>query len=388
MNEIVIKKTALYNLHEKLGAKFVSFAGWEMPIHYTGSGILKEHDAVRNHVGLFDISHMGRFMLSGKGCEAMLSKIVPTPTLKLKKGMAQYSFLLNEQGKVLDDIYIYKQAKDKIFIIVNASNREKDFLWLHSHLSDLHLSDPAGAPCPAGVAPLANLQDVTFETALLALQGPKSWDVLERVIPFDKEEIALRTFVDTEIIGARGKGTLVARTGYTGERGYEIMVSSSIAEKVWKALLAVGKEFNILPVGLGARDTLRLEKGYPLYGHEINEEITPIEAGLDKFIDFTKDFIGKEPLMLQKEKGVTQKRICFQLLVGGVPREGYSIYSGDKEIGRVTSGNFSPSLKKGIGMGLVDPRYAEQGSEIFIEIHERGAAAVIVKAPFYRKGNK
>lgn len=364
-----MKKTPLYDSHEKLGAKFVSFAGWEMPIHYTGSGILKEHDAVRNHVGLFDISHMGRFMLSGKGCEAMLSKIVPTPTLKLKKGMAQYSFLLNEQGKVLDDIYIYKQAKDKIFIIVNASNREKDFLWLQSHLSDP-----------------ANLQDVTFETALLALQGPKSWDLLERVIPFDKEEIALRTFVDTEIIGARGKGTLVARTGYTGERGYEIMVASSIAEKVWKALLAEGKEFNILPVGLGARDTLRLEKGYPLYGHEINEETTPIEAGLDKFIDFTKDFIGKEPLMLQKEKGVTQKRICFQLLVGGVPREGYSIYSGDKEIGKVTSGNFSPSLKKGIGMGLVDPRYAEQGSEIFIEIHERGAAAVIVKAPFYRKG--
>ncbi len=372
MNDVAVQKTArktpLHNIHAKLGAKFVPFAGWEMPIQYSGSGILKEHDAVRNHVGLFDISHMGRFTLTGKGCEAVLSNIVPTPTLKLKKGIAQYSFLLNEQGKVLDDIYIYKQGKDKFFIIVNASNREKDFAWLQSHL-----------PEPA------ILKDITFETALLALQGPRSWDVLERVIPFDKEEIALRTFVDTEIIGARGKGTLVARTGYTGERGYEMVVSSKIAEKVWKVFLQAGKEFHILPVGLGARDTLRLEKGYPLYGHEINEDTTPIEADLDKFIDFTKDFIGKAPLMLQRDKGVTQKRICFELMVGGVPREGYSIYSGDKEIGRVTSGNFSPSLKKGIGLGLVDPRFATIGSEIFISIHDRGAAAVIVKAPFYRK---
>ena len=371
MNEVTIKKTALYNIHAKLGAKFVPFAGWEMPIQYTGSGILKEHDAVRSHVGLFDISHMGRFDLSGKGCEAMLSNIVPTPTLKLKRGVAQYSFLLNDEGKVLDDIYIYKKGKDKFFIIVNASNREKDFAWLESHLESPAL-----------------LKDVTFETSLLALQGPKSWDLLERVIPFDKEEILLRTFVETQIIPAAGYGVLVARTGYTGERGYEIVVPSAIAEKVWNALMKVGKEFNILPVGLGARDTLRLEKGYPLYGHEINEHTTPIEAGLDKFIDFTKEFIGKSALLTQKEKGVTQKRICFELLVGGVPREGYSIYSGEKEIGKVTSGNFSPSLKKGIGMGLVTPNYAELGSEIFISIHDRGAAAVIVKAPFYRKNKK
>jgi len=369
MNEVIMRKTALYNVHVKSGAKFVSFAGWEMPIHYSGSGILKEHQTVRDHVGLFDISHMGRFELSGKGCEAMLSNIVPTPTLKLKKGVAQYSFLLNEEGTVLDDIYIYKRSKDKFFIIVNASNREKDFAWLESHLSDP-----------------AKLKDITFETALLALQGPKSWDLLERVIPFDKEAIDLRTFVETEIIPARGKGTLVARTGYTGERGYEIVVASKIAEKAWNALMKAGKEFNILPVGLGARDTLRLEKGYPLYGHEINEHTTPIEAGLDKFIDFTKEFIGKAPLLIQQEKGVTRKNICFELVVGGVPREGYRIYSGEKEIGKVTSGNFSPSLKKGIGLGFVDARFATIGSEIFIEIHERGAAAVIVKAPFYKKG--
>ncbi len=363
------KKTALYDLHAKLGAKFVPFAGFEMPIHYTGSGILKEHQAVRADVGLFDISHMGRFELAGKGCEAMLSKIVPTPTQKMKRGDAQYSMLLNEQGTVLDDIYIYKKGKDKIFLIVNASNREKDFAWLQSHLESPAL-----------------LTDITFETALLALQGPRSWEVMERVLPFSKEGIELRTFVETEIVSARGSGVLVARTGYTGERGYEIVVPVANVTKVWDALLAAGSDLKILPIGLGARDTLRLEKGYPLYGHEINENTTPVEAGLDKFIDFTKEFIGKAPLMLQKEKGVTKKLICFQLLVGGVPREGYSIYSGEKEIGKVTSGNFSPSLKKGIGMGLVAPNYAEMGSEIFISIHDRGAAAVIVKPPFYRRG--
>ncbi len=366
MNELEMKKTALYDLHAKLGAKFVSFAGWEMPIQY-GTGILQEHQAVRTDVGLFDISHMGRFELSGKGCEAMLSAIVPTPTLKLKKGMAQYSFLLNEEGKVLDDIYIYKISKDKLFIIVNASNREKDFLWLQGHLEEP-----------------AILKDVTFDTVLIALQGPRSWDILERIIPFDKEEIALRTFIDTEIVPVRGKGVLVARTGYTGERGYEIVLPAKIAQKVWNVLLAEGKAFKMLPVGLGARDTLRLEKGYPLYSHEISEKTTPIEAQLDKFIDFNKDFIGKAPLLAQKEKGVSQTRICFQLLAGGVPREGYSIYSGQKEIGRVTSGNFSPSLKKGIGLGLVIPSYADIGSEIFINIHGRGAAAVIVKPPFYK----
>ncbi|MBI3359295.1 MAG: glycine cleavage system aminomethyltransferase GcvT [Nitrospirae bacterium] len=369
MNEIAIKKTALYDLHLKLGAKFVSFAGWEMPIHYAGSGILKEHQTVRTDVGLFDISHMGRFELSGKGCEAMLSRIVPTPTQKMKRGDAQYSMLLNEEGTVLDDIYIYKKGKDKFFLIVNASNREKDFLWLQGHLENP-----------------AILQDVTLETALLALQGPKSWNLMERVLPFDKEEIALRTFVETEIIPARGNGVLVARTGYTGERGYEIVAPLPNVTKVWNALLAAGGELKILPIGLGARDTLRLEKGYPLYGHEINENTTPIEAGLDKFIDFTKEFIGKAPLILQQAKGVTKKLICFQLLVGGVPREGYSIYSGEKEVGKVTSGNFSPSLKKGIGMGFVAPRYADIGSEIFVSIHDRGAAAVIVKPPFYRKG--
>jgi len=369
MSEVTTRRTPLYHIHAESGAKFVPFAGWEMPIQYTNSGILKEHQAVRTGVGLFDISHMGRFELSGKGCEEMLSRIVPTPTQKMKKGIAQYSMLLNEEGKVLDDIYVYKISKDKIFLIVNASNREKDFAWLKGHLLEP-----------------AILTDVTFETALLALQGPRSWDILERVIPFDKEEIALRTFIETEIIPARGKGTLIARTGYTGERGYEIIVSSAIAANAWKALLEVGTEFEMIPIGLGARDTLRLEKGYPLYGHEINENTTPVETGLDKFIDFTKEFIGKEALVRQKEKGVTQKGICFELVVGGVPREGYSIYSGEKEIGKVTSGNFSPSLKKGIGMGLIDSRYAEVGSEIFISIHGRGAAATIVKPPFYKKG--
>lgn len=363
-----MNKTALYDTHLKLSAKIVPFAGWEMPLSYP-TGVIAEHHAVRNGVGLFDISHMGRFLLTGKGCETMLSKIVPSPSQKMKGGIAQYSMLLNDEGFVLDDIYIYKRGKDKIFLIVNASNREKDFLWLKSHLDES-----------------ATLTDVTFETSLLALQGPKSWDVLERVIPFGKDTIELRTFIETEFLAAPGAASIVARTGYTGERGYEMMIPNSAVKKVWSALMKAGKEFGILPIGLGARDTLRLEKGYPLYGHELDEQTTPITAGLGMFLDFTKDFIGKEPLALEKEKGTREKKIGFVLMAGGVPREGHPIYSGSKEIGVVTSGNFSPSLKKGIGIARVDARFAAEGSEIFVNIHDRGVAAVIVKPPFYKKG--
>ncbi len=361
-----MNRTPLYDLQTKLGAKFVSFSGWEMPLSY--SGVIEEHRAVRTDVGLFDISHMGRFALTGAGSETAFSKIVPSPTHKIKRGGAQYSMLLNEAGTVIDDIYIYKKAKDQFLLIVNASNREKDFNWIQSHLSSPSL-----------------LKDMTDQTALLALQGPRSWEVLVQIIPFGKEEIALRTFIETELIPVRGEKVIIARTGYTGERGYEIMIPSHAAVPVWNALMEAGSAFGIKPIGLGARDTLRLEMGYPLYGHELDEQTTPVEAGLAQFLYFEKEFIGKAPLEEQRKKGVSKKQIGFELVVGGVPREGYSIYSGEKEIGKVTSGNFSPSLKKGIGMGFVDPRYADIGSEIFINIHGRGAAALIVKKPFYKK---
>ena len=360
-----MNKTPLYNLHSKSGAKLVPFAGWEMPLSY--AGVLEEHQAVRTGVGLFDISHMGRFELRGKASKTVLMNLVPTPTHKIKRGGAQYSMLLNENGGVIDDIYIYRMGTERFFLIVNASNREKDFAWIQSHL-----------------VPLSVLSDVSDKTALLALQGPKSWDVLERVIPFGTEGIPLRTCIETEFLSVRGVSAFIGRTGYTGERGYEIVVPADAAQSVWNLLMETGKEMGIKPIGLGARDTLRLEMGYPLYGHEMDEETTPVEAGLSRFLDFKKEFYGKKALLTRMES-TKKKLIGFELTGSGVPRDGCPIHSGQKEIGRVTSGNFSPSLRRGIGIGYVDKNYAEEGSEIFVTIREREAAAVIVKMPFYRR---
>lgn len=362
-----MNKTVLYETHVKSGAKLIPFSGWEMPLSY--SGVTEEHHAVRRGVGLFDISHMGRFELSGKGSEAYLERITPGPVHKLQRGGAQYSLLLNPQGGIIDDIYIYKKGVDRFFIIVNAANREKDFKWMTSHL----------------LAGEVTLRDVSTETALLALQGPASWEVLVQVIPFGKSEIPLRNFIETELVPARGEKGLIARTGYTGEKGYELVLPAQAAEKVWTALMEAGKPHGIKPIGLGARDTLRLEMGYPLYGHDMNEETTPLEADLERFIDFEKEFLGKEKLVEQKEKGVARKLVGFELLVGGVPREGHVIYSDQKEIGKVASGNFSPTLKKGIGMGYIDVRYSQEGSEILVDIRGKAATGVIVKKPFYRK---
>ncbi len=361
-----MKKTPLYEIHVKSGAKIVPFSGWQMPLSY--SGVTDEHQSVRTAVGLFDISHMGRFELSGKGAEAYLERLTPGPVHKMQRGSAQYSMLLNETGGIIDDIYLYKRGVDRFFIIVNAANLEKDFKWMTRHL-------------PAGLV----LHDVSGETALLALQGPRSWEVLGQIIPFGKSEIALRNFIETELVPARGAKALIARTGYTGEKGYELVIPAEAAETVWNALLEAGKPERIKPAGLGARDTLRLEMGYPLYGHDMNEETTPIEADLARFIDFEKDFIGKEPLVRQRDKGLERKLIGFELLTGGVPREGHTIYSDQKVIGKVASGNFSPSLRKGIGMGFVDPRFSDEGSEILIDIRGKATPAVIVKRPFYKK---
>lgn len=361
-----MKRTPLYETHVKLGAKIVPFAGWQMPLSYTG--VTDEHRAVRSAAGLFDISHMGRFELSGKGAEAYLEQTTPGPIHKMQRGSAQYSMLLNERGGILDDIYLYKRGTDRFYVIVNAANMDKDFKWMTKHL-------------PPGLT----LQNVSSETAMLALQGPKSWEALVQIIPFGKSEIALRNFIETELVPARGAKALIARTGYTGEKGYELVVPAEVAETVWNALLEAGKPERIQPAGLGSRDTLRLEMGYPLYGHDMNDETTPIEADLERFIDFEKEFLGKEALVAQRKKGPQKKLIGFELLTGGVPREGHMIYSDQKEIGKVSSGNFSPSLRKGIGMGYVDPRYGDEGSEVLIDIRGNAAPATIVKRPFYKK---
>ncbi len=362
-----MKKTPLHAVHTGLNAVIVSFSGWEMPLHY--SGVTDEHKTVRSAVGLFDISHMGRFELSGKAAEAVLDRLTPGPVGKLPRWSAHYSMLLNEAGGILDDIYIYKRSKERFFIIVNAANRQKDFDWMLHHMPE------DGAV----------LTDVSDDTALLALQGPRSQEVLAQIIPFSKNEIPLRHFAETEWLPAPGVRSYVCRTGYTGEHGYELVVPASAADKIWKALLLAGESAGIKPVGLGARDTLRLEKGYLLYGHDINEQTTPIQADLMRFVDMKKSFIGKEALITEAASGPVKKIIGFKLLSGGVPREGHTIYSGEKEIGRVTSGNLSLMLKQGIGLGYVDAKYADVGSDIFIDIRGKAIPSTIVQPPFYRR---
>ncbi len=362
-----MKRTALFEVHQIHGAKIVPFAGWEMPLSY--SGVTDEHSTVRHAAGLFDVSHMGRFDLSGSGVEEFLDKMIPGPLLKLSGAGALYSMFLNEAGGIIDDIYIYKRGIDHYLIIVNAANREKDKRWLKQHLPK------------TGVA----FEDITEETALLALQGPRSWEILQQVMPFAKTEIALRKFVEVELVPTRGVKVLIARTGYTGERGYEIVIPAENAVAVWHALMEAGSNLGIKPIGLGARDTLRLEMGYPLYGQEMDEKTTPIEASLSQFVDFEKEFIGKNRLLEQREQGVPKKLVGFELLVRGIPRVGHLIYSDQKEVGRVTSGNYAPSLKKGIGMGYINVHFSEVGSELLVDIRGKASTAVIVKKPFYRK---
>jgi aminomethyltransferase len=367
-----MNRTVLYETHRALGAKMVPFSGWEMPLSYAG-GVPEEHRVVRTTVGLFDITHMGRFELSGPGAEAYLDQITPGPVCRLPKGGAQYTLLLNEAGGILDDIYIYKRGSDRYFIIVNAANRKKDFAWMTRHLPATEVT----------------LRDVSDTTALFALQGPKSWELLVQLLPFGKSEIPLRHFIETERVPAWGDIDigigigLIGRTGYTGERGYEIVVPVEAAEAVWNALMTAGQPFGIQPIGLGARDTLRLEMGYPLYGHDMTEATLPSAADLIRFVDMGKAFIGKEAL--EKDLKPSQILIGFQLLAEGIPREGCLIALEQKTIGRVTSGNFSPTLRKGIGMGYIDARYAEEGTELFIDVRGRAIAAVIVKRPFYSK---
>lgn len=364
----MMKKTALYEVHVESGAKMVPFSGWEMPLSYTG--VPDEHRNVRSAVGLFDVSHMGRFELSGKGAEDYLEYMTPGPIHRIQRRGAQYSMLLKPDGGIIDDIYIYKKGVDHFLLIVNSANSEKDKRWLTEHLPADHLF---------------TLQDVTRETALMALQGPKSWEVLRRILPDGAEEIPLRKFVEAECLPVPDAEILIARTGYTGEKGYELVIPHDAAPKIWRALMEAGKEAGSRPAGLGARDTLRLEMAYPLYGNDIDETTMPLQAGLEGFINFEKDFVGKEALLREKEKGMAQKLICFELLAGGIPRSGHLIYSDQKEVGKVTSGNYSPSLRKGIGMGYVALPFCEEGGELLIDIRGKVAPAVIVKKPFYKK---
>jgi len=359
-----MKNTALSHIHEKLNAKMVPFAGYNMPVQYEGVNV--EHITVRNAVGVFDVSHMGEFFLKGEYAEALIQKITSNDISKIVIGKAQYTCMPNYDGGIVDDLIIYKIADDEFMLVVNASNIQKDWDWISDH-NDLNVS----------------MENRSEDWSLLAIQGPKAVEAMQSLTSINLAEIKFYSFKITDFAGVRN--VIVSATGYTGSGGFEIYVKNEDAEKVWNAVFEAGKVFGIKPIGLAARDTLRLEMGYCLYGNDINDTTSPIEAGLSWITKFNNDFVNAEALKSQKENGVTKKLVGFELNQKGIPRKDYTILDTDaNEIGIVTSGTMSPNLQKGIGLGYVTTENSKVGTPILIQIRKKQISATVVKLPFYK----
>lgn len=359
-----MKNTALSHIHEALGAKMVPFAGYNMPVQY--EGVNAEHETVRNGVGVFDVSHMGEFLVTGSKALDLIQKVCSNDASKLVDGKAQYSCFPNETGGIVDDLIVYRFNEEKYLMVVNASNIEKDWAWVNKH-------NTMGAD-------LRNLSD---DYSLLAIQGPKAVEAMQSLTSVDLSSIPFYSFVVADFAGIAH--VIISATGYTGSGGFEIYCKNSEVEQVWNKVMEAGASFGIKPIGLAARDTLRLEMGYCLYGNDINDETSPLEAGLGWITKFTKDFINSDALKKQKEEGVKRKLVAFELDERGIPRHDYEIVdeSGNK-IGIVTSGTMAPSLNKGIGLGYVPVSFSEVGSRIYVQIRKNKIPATIVKLPFYK----
>jgi aminomethyltransferase len=380
VSEVAPKRTPLYDEHVRLGAKIVSFAGWLMPVQYTN--ILEEHQAVRNNVGIFDISHMGQFIVDGAGGRDWLNRMLSNNVEKLDVGTGQYTFLLNERGGIIDDLIVYRIGEKKFLLVVNAARAEEDYAWLQNHLNDGRSPNrrsggpEAGAPC--------NLTSRRADFGAVAIQGPRTVELFHAFLGNNADLPARNHIVDVPFNGTR---VSVARTGYTGEDGIEVFFPASDAVKFWNAVLEKGKPFGIKPCGLGARDTLRLEMCYPLNGSDLSPERNPIEAGLGFFVDLTKpNFIGRDVLLRTREEGVREKLVPFRMKEKGPPpRPHYAVFHNGERIGEVTSGTLSPSLNWGIGMAYVSSAHAKIGTEIDIEIRGQKFPAIIEKKPLYKK---
>lgn len=360
-----MKNTALTHIHESLGAKMVPFAGYNMPVQYEGVNI--EHETVRNGVGVFDVSHMGEFFLKGENALALIQKVTSNDASKLVDGKAQYSCLPNNEGGIVDDLIVYKIADNHYMLVVNASNIEKDWNWISSH-NDL------------GVEMIDNSNNYS----LLAIQGPKAAEAMQSLTSIDLVNMPYYSFQIGEFAGVND--VIVSATGYTGSGGFEIYFKNEDAATIWARVFEAGATFGIKPIGLAARDTLRLEMGFCLYGNDINDTTSPLEAGLGWITKFDKEFTNSVNLKKQKEEGVTRKLVGFELIERGIPRHDYEIVdSNGNVIGVVTSGTQSPSLNKGIGLGYVPTELSTVGSEIFIRIRNKDIAAKVVKLPFYKK---
>ena len=360
-----MKKTTLYNTHLNLNAKMTPFGGYEMPVQY--SGVTKEHLAVRKGVGVFDVSHMGEFMVSGPKAFGLLQYICSNDISKISICKAQYNYFPNETGGIVDDLIVYRLEEEKYLLVVNASNIEKDWKWVQKHNVDFG----------------AVVEDQSEETALLAIQGPKAIKAMQQLTSAPLTELPYYSHTTATFAGC--ENTLIATTGYTGAGGLEIYLPSSKAPEVWDAIMKAGADFDILPAGLAARDTLRLEMGYCLYGNEINDTTSPLAAGLNWVTKLDTGTYNADHLINQKKEGTPEKLVGFVLKNRGIPRAGYSIVNQNSErIGAVTSGTQSPILSQGIGLGYVSSNYAKPGTQIAIQIRDKESLAEVVKLPFIK----
>jgi aminomethyltransferase len=360
-----MKDTALSEIHAALGAKMVPFAGYNMPVSYQGINI--EHQTVREKVGVFDVSHMGEFFVTGPNALSLIQRVCSNDASKLEDGQAQYSCFPNEDGGVVDDLIVYRIAAEKWLLVVNASNIDKDWAWINSH-------NTMGA----------SLENSSDHYSLLAIQGPKAIQAMQSLTQENLSAIKFYTFKINTFAGV--ENVIISATGYTGSGGFEIYCKNTQVAKIWTKVLEAGADWGIQPIGLAARDTLRLEMGYCLYGNDIDDTTSPLEAGLGWITKFNKDFINSESLKKQKEIGVSKTLVGFELSQRGIPRQGYAIVDAQgNSIGRVTSGTMSPSMGKGIGLGYVPMALKEVGSQIHIQIRNKIVPAMVVKLPFYKK---
>ncbi len=359
-----LKRTALNGLHKSLGAKMVEFGGWEMPVEY--SGIIQEHLAVRNTAGLFDVSHMGEIEISGPHALSLLQHITSNDASRLRDFQAQYSALMHPKGSAIDDCVVHRLTQEQYLLCVNAANTDKDFDWIVEHNS-------VGA----------EVRNISSEYSQLALQGPRAAEIVSKVSSVNLSELKYYWFCRARFCDVGG---LLARTGYTGEDGFEFYFAPGDSERVWSTLVEAGKAEGLIPAGLGARNTLRLEAGYPLYGHELDEDTTLLEANLGWITKLDKgDFIGRDALIEQRARGTRKKLVGFEMTGQGIARDGYDLYAASERAGRVTSGSYAPFLKKNLGMAYTSSPQVSPGSEVEIEIRGRRAGARIVPLPFYKR---
>jgi aminomethyltransferase len=364
-----LKMTPLFGAYDRYSGKVIDFAGWALPVQF--EGIIPEHESVRNAAGLFDVSHMGEIEVRGNAAAAFVQYLVTNDVSTLADNQVMYAMMCYPDGGVVDDLLVYKFAEDYFYLVVNASNADKDFEWIKSSLGEYD-------------AEIVNLSDSTAE---LALQGPKAEEILQRLTKTDLSGI--KFFFCDRNVEVAGVKCLVSRTGYTGEDGFEIYMPNRHVEMLWDRILEEGRDLGLKPAGLGCRDTLRFEAVLPLYGNELSEKITPLEAGLGMFVKLDKgDFIGRDALLKQKTEGLKRKIAGFEMKDRGIPRHGYEVKADDKVIGFVTTGYFSPTLKKNIGLALIEAKYAEIGTEIEILVRNKPLKAEVIRKGFYRKNYK